>query len=267
MSIHPTAVVDPGAELHETVTVGPYAVIDKGVRIGADSVVSPHAVVTGATTIGARTTIGPFATIGAPPQDLKYHNEETRVVIGDDNQIREYVSIHRGTPGGRGITTVGNGNLLMAYTHVAHDCTLGDHVIMANAATLGGHVEVGDRVIIGGLTAVHQFSRIGEYAYIGGMSGISKDVPPYVITAGIRNQLRVTGINRIGLRRAGFSADSIKRLMNAYRIIFRTPELLLQDALVKALDEGADCEPVARLVNFFKASKRSVIRQAGDDEE
>lgn len=266
-NIHPTAVVEPGAELHETVTVGAYAVIDKGVRIGPDSVISPHAVITGSTTIGARNTIGSFAIVGGPPQDLKYHNEDTKVVIGDDNQIREYVSIHRGTPGGHGVTTVGSGNMLMAYTHVAHDCVVGDQVIMANAATLGGHVEVADRVIIGGLTAVHQFTRIGEYAYIGGMSGISKDVPPYVITAGIRNQLRVTGINRIGLRRAGFDAESIKKLMHAYRIIFRTPELLLQEALAKALDENADCEPVARLVNFFKASKRSVVRQGGDEEE
>ncbi len=267
MNIHPTAVVDPDATVHPSTTVGPYAVIEKGVVIGADCVICPHAVVTGHTTIGARNTIGSFTNIGGPPQDLKYHNEDTRLLIGDDNQIREYVSIHRGTPGGHGVTTVGSGNLLMAYTHIAHDCVVGNHVIMANAATLGGHVEIGERVIIGGLTAVHQFTRIGDYAYIGGMSGVSKDVPPYVIMAGIRNQMRVTGINRIGLRRAGFSAETIKKLMQAYKIIFRSPELLLQEALTKALDEIPDCEPVARLVNFFRTSSRSVVRMAGDDGE
>lgn len=267
MNIHPTAVIDPGAKVDPTAVIGPYAVIEKGAEIGPECVISAHAVITGLTSIGPRTSIGSFASIGGPPQDLKYHGEPTRVVIGADNQIREYVSIHRGTPGGHGLTTVGSGNLLMAYTHVAHDCVVGDQVIMANAATLGGHVEVGDRVIIGGLTAVHQFVRIGEYAYIGGMSGLSKDVPPYVIMAGIRNQMRVTGINRIGLRRSGFAADEIKKLGQAYRIIFRTPDLLLQDALAKALAEYPDCEPVARLVNFFTSSKRSVVREAVDDEE
>lgn len=267
MNIHPTAVIDPGARVHPSAVVGAYAVIEKGVVIGPDCVISPHAVVTGSTTLGARNTIGSFTNIGGPPQDLKYNNEDTRLEIGDDNQIREYVSIHRGTPGGRGVTTVGSGNLLMAYTHVAHDCQVGDGVIMANAATLGGHVQVGDRVIIGGLTAVHQFTRIGEFAYIGGMSGISKDVPPYVIMAGIRNQMRVTGINRIGLRRAGFDADTIRKLVQAYRIIFRSPDLLLQDALDKTLADLPDCAPVVRLVDFFRTSKRSVVRTAGDDDE
>jgi len=266
MNIHPTAVIDPQAEVDASATIGPYAVIEKGVVIGPDCLISPHAVVTGLTTIGARTTIGSFASIGGPPQDLKYNNEPTKVVIGEDNQIREYVSIHRGTPGGRGITTLGNGNLLMAYTHVAHDCLVGNHVIMANGATLGGHVQVADRVIIGGLTAVQQFIRIGEYAYIGGMSGLSSDIPPYVVMAGVRNQMRITGINRIGLRRAGFSAEDIKKLGQAYKIIFRSPELLLQDALAKALAELPDCEPVARLVNFFTTSKRGVVRTGGDDQ-
>ncbi|HIJ79430.1 MAG: acyl-[acyl-carrier-protein]--UDP-N-acetylglucosamine O-acyltransferase, partial [Desulfobulbaceae bacterium] len=155
----------------------------------------------------------------------------------------------------------------MAYTHVAHDCIVGNHVIMANAATLGGHVEVGDRVTIGGLTAVHQFARLGDYAYIGGMSGISKDVPPYVIMAGIRNRMKVSGINRIGLRRAGFAAEDIKKLSLAFKIIFRSPELLLQEALTKTLDEIPDCVPVAKLVNFFKTSKRSVVRAAANDSD
>ena len=266
MNIHPSAVIDPGAELDSSVRVGPYAVIEKGVRIGADTEICSHCVLSGATSIGAGNRIGPFAMIGAPPQDLHYKGEETRVEIGDHNVIREYVSVHRGTVAGRGITTVGNHNLLMAYVHVAHDCLVGDHVIMANAATLGGHVTVQDRVTLGGMVAVHQFSRVGEYAYIGGMSGLSKDVPPYVIASGIRGGLRATGINKIGLRRAGFDAEDIKQLHRAFKIIFRDQELLLADALAKAETEMGDCEPVRRLVHFFREAKRGVVRLAGEDE-
>ena len=266
MNIHSTAVVDPTAELDGSVRVGPYAVIEKGARIGADTEICSHTVISGATSIGAGNRIGPFAIIGAPPQDLHYQGEETRVVIGDHNVIREYVSVHRGTVAGRGVTTVGNHNLLMAYVHVAHDCLVGDHVIMANAATLGGHVTVEDRATLGGMVAVHQFSRVGSYSYIGGMSGLSKDVPPFVIAAGIRGGLRVTGINKIGLRRAGFDPEDIKQLHRAFKIIFRDQELLLTEALDRAQAEMAECEPVQRLVRFFRDSKRGVVRVAGDDE-
>jgi UDP-N-acetylglucosamine acyltransferase len=267
MTIHPTAVVDPGAKVDGSVSIGAYSIIENGVTIGADCIIEHHAVISGATTIGARNRIGSFTNIGAPPQDLKYNNEDTRLVIGDDNYIREYVSIHRGTPGGHGVTTIGNNNLLMAYTHIAHDCIVGNHVIMANAATLGGHVEVGDRVTIGGLTGVHQFTRLGEYSYLGGLSGVSKDVPPYVIMTGTRNDMRVSGINRIGLRRAGFAIEDIKKLSQAFKIIFKSPELLLQEALTKTLDEIPDCEPVAKMVNFFKTSNRSVVRAAANDSD
>jgi len=266
MNIHPTAVIDSAAELESSVRVGPYAVIGKGVRIGSDTEIGPHVVVSGPTTIGAGNQIGPFANLGAPPQDLHYQGEDTRLEIGDYNVIREYVSLHRGTMAGRGVTTVGNHNLLMAYVHVAHDCVVGDHVIMANAATLGGHVTVEDRATLGGMVAVHQFSRVGAYAYIGGMSGLSKDVPPYVIAAGIRGGLRVTGINKIGLRRAGFDPEAIKQLHRAFKIIFRSQDLLLADALDKAQTEMADCEPVQTMVRFFRESKRGVVRVAGDDE-
>ena len=266
MNIHPTAIIEPGAELDSSVRVGPYTVIGKGVRIGADTEIGPHAVISGATTIGVANRIGPFTNIGAPPQDLHYQGEETRLEIGDHNVIREYVSLHRGTAAGRGVTNVGSHNLLMAYVHVAHDCLVGDHVIMANAATLGGHVTVEDRATLGGMVAVHQFSRIGGYAYIGGMSGISKDVSPYVIVAGIRNGMRVTGINKIGLRRAGFDAETIKQLHRAFKILFHSQELLLAEALDKTEAEMADCEPVQRLVRFFRESKRGVVRTAGDDE-
>lgn len=266
-TIHPTAVIDPGATLHETVSVGPYAVVGPDVAIGPGCEIASHTVITGPTKIGAGNKIGPFATVGAPPQDLKYHGEPTELIIGDHNVIREYVSIHRGTPTGISYTKVGDHNLLMGSVHIAHDCIVGNHVIMANAATLAGHVEIEDRAIIGGLTAVQQFSRIGTYCYIGGMSGVSKDVPPYVIMSGIRGQMRVTGINRVGLKRAGFSPESISGLVQAFKIIFRRPELLLQEALDLALAEVPGCAEVEHLVNFFRTTKRSVLRAAGDDDE
>jgi UDP-N-acetylglucosamine acyltransferase len=260
MNIHPTAIIDPGAELDSSVNVGPYAVIEKGVRIGQDTVIKPHCVITGPTTIGSGNVIGPFATVGAPPQDLKYKGEDTELVIGDNNQIREYVSIHRGTVSDKGITTVGTGNLLMGYVHIAHDCVVSNSAILANAATLAGHVEVEDHAIIGGLVAVHQFTRIGAYSYIGGLSGISKDVPPFIIVSGTRKHMRVSGINKVGLRRRGFDKDTLKKLDKAYRIIFMTPELLLQDALEQASSEIIGCEPVDQLINFFRNSKQGVIR-------
>jgi UDP-N-acetylglucosamine acyltransferase len=266
MKIHHTAVIDAQSELDETVVVGAYAVIGPEVRIGAGSEIGPHTVISGPTVIGAGNKIGPFVNLGADPQDLKFAGEKTKLLIGDHNVIREYVSIHRGTVKGRGVTTIGSNNLLMAYTHVAHDCIIGDQVIMANAATLGGHVTVEDNATLGGLVAVHQFTRIGAYAYIGGMSGISKDIPPYIIVAGVRNRMRVTGINKIGLQRSGFSEEDIKKLHNAFRIIFRTPELLLEEALTKTLTEIPDSEPVARLVAFFRSAPRPVVRTSSNDE-
>lgn len=258
--IHPTAIIDPAAELDSSVSIGPYVVIEKGVRIGPATLIKPHSVITGPTTIGSGNTIGPFATIGAPPQDLKYQGEDTELVMGDNNQIREYVSIHRGTVTDKGITTVGSGNLLMGYVHIAHDCQIGDSAILANAATLAGHVQIHDHAIIGGLVAVHQFTRIGAYSYIGGLSGISKDVPPYIIVSGIRKETRVSGINKVGLRRQGFDNDTIKKIDRAYKIIFMSPDLLLQDALAQAAAQITDCEPVDQLIEFFKTSKQGVIR-------
>ena len=265
MSIHPTAIVDTAAELDSTVEVGAYSVIEKGVRVGAGTRIAPHTCLSGPATIGKNNTIASYCTIGAPPQDIHYKGEPTKLTIGDNNEIREYCSIHRGSPGGHGITTIGNNNMLMAYVHVAHDCTLGNHVIMVNNATLGGHVEVGDRVTIGGMTAVHQFSRLGEYAFIGGMSGISMDVPPYVMVAGIRNDMQVRGINRIGLKRAGFSAEDIRQLGKAFTLIFKTKDLLLKEALAQVEKEISGSDPVARMVDFFRTSKRSVIRLSSDD--
>ncbi len=261
MTIHPTALVDSRADIDSTVTIGPYCVIEKDVVIAADTEIGSHAVISGNTTIGQRNRIHSFASIGAPPQDLKYQGEETRLVIGDDNLIREYVSIHRGTVSGHGVTTVGNGNLIMAYSHIAHDCVVGNQVIMANGGTLGGHVQVGDHANLGGMVAIHQFSRVGAYTYIGGMSGISKDVPPFVIATGIRDQLRITGINKIGLKRMGFAAADIATLAQAFVAIFRT-ELVLSESLDKALVEFPNCQLVVDLVNFMKAPNRfGVVRK------
>jgi len=265
MPIHPTAIIDKKAQLDSSVEIGAYAVIEAGVVIGPGTRILPHTLLTGATSIGKDNLIGPFASVGSPPQDLHYKGEPTELRIGDGNQIREYASIHRGTASGRGVTSIANNNLLMAYSHVAHDCVIGNHAILANAATLGGHVQVRDRATVGGLVAVHQFTRIGEYAYIGGMSGISKDVPPYVIVAGTRNQMRVSGINKIGLRRAGFDNETIKNLHKAFLTIFKAPELLLQEALDKTLEEFSDCQPVVNLVAFFKESSRGVVRSSNDE--
>lgn len=260
MNRHPTAIIDPQAELDASVSVGPYVVIEKGVRVGADTRIKPHTVISGPTTIGTGNTIGPFATIGAPPQDLKYKGEATELHIGDNNQIREYVSIHRGTVTGRRVTTIGSNNLLMGTVHIAHDCELDDSVIMANGAVLAGHVRVDHHAIIGGLVAIQQFTRIGAHCYIGGMSGISMDVPPFVIVTGTRKGMRVSGINKVGLKRCGFANDTIKKLDKAYKIVFMTPALLLQEALDQALANFPDCEPVAQLVDFFRASKQGVVR-------
>ena len=260
MHIHPTAIIDSGAELDSSVNVSPYVIIEKGVSIGRDTIIKPHSVITGPTTIGAGNVIGPFATVGAPPQDLKYKGEDTELVIGDNNQIREYVSIHRGTYTDRGVTTIGCGNLLMGCAHIAHDCVIGDSAILANGATLAGHVQVEDYAIIGGLVAIHQFSRIGAFSYIGGLSGISKDVPPFIIVSGTRKEMRISGINKVGLRRRGMDSDTLKKLDRAYKIIFMTPDLLLKDALEQAAAELVDCEPVDQLINFFHTSKQGVIR-------
>ncbi len=262
MAIHPAAVIDPKAEIHASASVGAYAVIGPDVVIGADTVIDAHAVISGPTRIGERNHIGSFSSIGSAPQDMRYKGEPTELLIGDGNHIREYVSIHRGTVSGRGRTVIGSGCMLMSYCHVAHDCILHDHVIMSNVATLAGHVEVGSYANIGGLVAVHQFCRIGAYTYVGGMSGISMDVPPYVILAGTRNQMRITGVNKIGLRRNGVSREAVDAIERAFRIIFRSaPEVVLQDALIQAEQDMPESPEVLHLVEFFRSSKRGVVKR------
>lgn len=265
MTIHPTAIVDPTAELDSTVSVGPYAIVNGGVKIDAGTKIEAHAVVSGPTIMGKNNTISSFATVGADPQDLKYSGEPTELIIGDNNRIREYASIHRGTVAGGGKTVIGNDNLLMSYIHVAHDCRLGNGVILSNVATMAGHVEVGDYAIIGGLVAVHQFGRIGKHSYIGGVSGINLDVPPFVIITGTRNWTRISGINKVGLRRRGFTRETINNLDTAFRIIFRSPDLLLKEALSKAEEAVPGCDEVAELVKFFRDSERGVVRRFADE--
>ncbi len=261
MAVHETAVIDKSAELDSRVEIGPYAVIGADVKIGAHTTVEAHAVVSGPATIGERNLIGSFATVGGAPQDINYRGEPTELIIGEDNQIREYASIHRGTPGGKQKTVIGNHCLMMAYIHIAHDCQIGDNVVMANLATLAGHVVVGERAAIGGLVAIHQFCRIGAFSYIGGVSGVGLDVPPYVIVAGIRDATRVSGINKVGLRRSGFSREVISNLDAVFRIIYRSPNLLLKDSLELARKEFGDCGEVQHMIEFFETSKRGVIRR------
>ncbi len=265
MTIHSTAVIDNRAELDSSVQVGPYAIIEAGVRINAGTKIAAHAVISGPTTIGKDNEISSFARVGAAPQDLKYNGEPTELVIGNGNKIREYASIHRGTAQGGGKTVVGDGNLLMSYIHIAHDCQIGNNVIMSNVATMAGHVIVEDCATISGLVAVHQFVRVGKHSYIGGVSGITLDVPPFVVVSGTRNQTRISGINKLGLKRRGFSRETIAKIDQAFRIIFRSPDLLLKDALQIARDELDHCPEVDDMVKFFEQSQRGVVRRTSDD--
>lgn len=256
--IHPTAIIAPGAKLDPTVTVGPYAVIGEHVTIGAGSSVGPHAVIEGRTTIGTENQIFQFVSIGAVPQDLKFHGEESFLIIGDRNKIREFVTIHLGTEDGGGVTTVGNDGLFMAYSHVAHDCVVKDHVILANGATLAGHVEVDDFAILGGLSAVHQFTRIGCHVMASGGSMIAQDVAPFSIVQGDR--ATTVGINLTGLKRRGFSAEALANVKQMYKTVFRS-NLKLEDAITKIeTDFPSDAAEVSTYLNFLKQSKRGLAR-------
>jgi UDP-N-acetylglucosamine acyltransferase len=257
MKIHPTAIISPDAQLDEGVEISPYAIIGSDVRIGKNTFIGPHAVIDNFTQIGEGCRIFQFCSIGAPPQDLKFSGEKTRVVIGNFNVIREFATIHRATTADIGTTIIGDNNLLMAYTHVAHNCKLGNNIVMSNVATLGGHVHVEDYAIISGLSAVHQFSVIGAHSFIGGASGVAKDVPPYTLANG--NHAKLYGLNMVGLKRRNFSEETINALEKAYRIIFRS-QLLLQDALKKAEDEVEAFPEVKHFIQFIRDSKRGVCR-------
>ncbi|AGC46463.1 UDP-N-acetylglucosamine acyltransferase [Myxococcus stipitatus DSM 14675] len=255
--VHPTAVVHPDARLHESVQVGPYSVIGPQVTIGEGSRVGPHVVIEGRTTIGARNRIFQFASIGADPQDLKYAGEDTELTLGDDNQVREFVTLHKGTVGGGGATRIGHGTLLMANSHVAHDCIVGNGCRIGNGSALAGHVEMEDHVIISGLAAVHQFTRLGRFSFISGGAMVTMDIPPYATAQGDRAEL--VGLNTVGLERGGYSKEQIERVKEAHRILFRS-KLGLQEALARLRAELAGHPEVDHLVSFIAQSKRGLTR-------
>jgi UDP-N-acetylglucosamine acyltransferase len=255
--IHPTAIVDPKAELDSNVEVGPYSIIRAHSFIGAGTVIGSHATVDSYVDIGPNCQIFSYASIGTVPQAIKFKGEKTFLKIGRNTIIREFATLNRGTEFGGGVTEVGENNFLMAYTHVAHDCKVGKGVILSNNATLAGHITLGDYVIVGGLTAIHQFVRVGDYAYIGGMSAVVKDIPPYLLAAGDRATLH--GLNKVGLQRHGFSQNTISNLKKAYRIIFRIG-LTVNEAVERVLAEVENIAEVVSLVNFIKATQRGITR-------
>lgn len=255
--IHPTAIIHPGAKLAENVTVGAYSVIGEHVVIGAGTTVASHVVLEGWTELGQENQIYQFSSIGAAPQDLKYAGQETYLKIGDRNRFREFTTLNRGTTEGGGLTSVGNDNLFMAYSHVAHDCIVHDHAILANGATLAGHVEIESAAILGGLTAVHQFCRVGCHSMTSGGSMVSQDIPPYTVAQGDR--AKTVGLNLIGLKRRGFSEETIRGIKKAYRLIFRSG-LRLEEALDKIDVEVEMSSELEHFINFIKDSQRGIAR-------
>ncbi len=265
MQIHPTAVVHPKAELAEDVEIGPFSVVGEHVKIGRGTRLVSHVYVEGWTEIGERCQLYPYASIGTPPQHLQYQGEPTRVVIGHDNILREYVTVNRGTIPGGGKTTIGHHNFLMAYVHVAHDCHLGSHLIMANAATLAGHITIGDHAIIGGLVGIHQFVRVGAYVMIGGCSAVGRDVPPFMRAAG-GYRAKLYGLNSIGLKRHGFSNERISVLKRAYEALFRSGHRMAE-AIKRAREEFKDSADVLEVLAFLEGSKRGICQSVGKDQE
>lgn len=255
--IHATAIVDKEALIDENVSVGPFCIIGRGAQIKKGSRLVSHVVVEGKTEIGEGCQIYPFASIGFPPQDIKYKGEETGVKLGNNNIIREYVTIHRASVGGHGVTTIGNNNFLLAYVHVAHDCTIGNNVVLVNLATLAGHVVVEDYAYIGGIVAIHQFTRIGAYAMVGGFSGIGQDIPPYTMASGPRAKL--FGLNTVGLKRHGFPDATIAELKKAYKILFRGKHTL-KEAIKKVQAELPYTDEIKHLIEFIEKNKRGICR-------
>ncbi|MGA7145739.1 MAG: acyl-ACP--UDP-N-acetylglucosamine O-acyltransferase [Desulfobacterales bacterium] len=255
--IHSTAIIDSKAEIEENVNIGAYSMVGANVRIGSGTVIGPHVVIQPFVDIGPDCQIFQYASIGAVPQALRFEGEETHVSIGRGTVVREFVTINRGTGFGGGITEVGENNFLMAYVHIAHDCKTGQKVILANNATLAGHIVIEDFVTVGGLVAIHQFVRIGKYAYIGGKSAVVKDIPPYVIAAGDRAKLH--GLNSVGLKRHSFTQETLSLLKKAYRIIFRFG-LTLNEAIERVRAEVDQVPEVIELIRFIKSSQRGITR-------
>ncbi len=265
MQIHPTAIVHPKAELSPNVSVGPYCVIGEHVKIGRGTTLVSHVCIEGWTDIGEACQLYPFVSIGSPPQHVGYQGEPTRVSIGDHNVLREYVTVNRGTVQGGGKTTLGQHNFLMAYVHVAHDCHLGSHLILANAATLAGHISIGDHAIIGGLSGLHQYVRVGAYAMVGGCCALGQDVPPFMRAAG-GYRAKLYGLNSIGLRRHGFSAERLAELKQAYELLFRSGHRPAE-AIKLAKERFKENEDVLELVTFMEGTKRGTCRSVAREQE
>ena len=258
MSVHPTAILDSAAKIHPSCKIGPYCTIGANVELGESCELISHVAIDGPTKIGGHNQFFPFSSIGLAPQDISYQGEPTRLEIGDHNVIREFVTINRGTVKGGGLTRVGSHNLIMAYTHIAHDCAIGNHVIMANAATLGGHVTVEDWATVGALCPVHHFVRIGAHAFIGGGTTITRDVLPFSKTAAERGT-RAYGLNAVGLERRGFSKDRIRKIHHAYKLLLAS-KLNTSQALEKLKSEHDHGEDVEMLIRFVEGSERGVIK-------
>lgn len=255
--IHPTAIIDPKAELDSSVCVGPYSVIGPNVQIGKDTTIGAHVVIEGHTTIGEGNQIFQFASLGAAPQDKKFKGEPTRLIIGNHNTIREFTTFNTGTVTGIGETRVGDNNWIMAYVHLAHDCVIGNHTIFANNASLAGHVTIGDYVVLGGYTLVFQFCQIGDYAMTAFAAGVHKDVPPYVMASGYRAE--PAGLNSEGMRRNGFTPEQIARVKNVYKTLYRQG-LGLEEAKAEVLKMAENAPELAVFKNFFETSSRGIIR-------
>jgi UDP-N-acetylglucosamine acyltransferase len=255
--IDPRAVIDPTAKLGADVEVGPFAVVGANVTIGARTRIGPHVVIRGPTTIGSDCHIFQFSSLGDAPQDKKYQGEPTRLEIGDRNQIREFTTMHRGTVQGHGVTRVGNDNLFMAYTHVAHDCIVGDKVVLANFATLGGHVELGDWVIMGGFSGIHQFCKVGAHCFLANNAAVTRDVPPYLMVSG--QPAEPHSINAEGLKRRGFTPEQILNIRRAYKVLYRS-DLKLEDAAKKLAEMARTAPEVQPFVDFIPTITRSLIR-------
>jgi UDP-N-acetylglucosamine acyltransferase len=256
--IHTTAIIHPTADIDSSAEIGPYTVIAGDVQVGAGTIIGSHVTIDQYTMIGPNCKIFQHAAIGAVPQDLKFKGEKSVVKIGRGTTVREFVTIHRGTELGEGITEIGEENLLMAYTHVAHDCFTGRNVIFANAATLAGHIRVGDCAILGAFVAVHQFVRIGDYAYIGGVSAVTKDIPPYVLASGTP-RARLYGLNAVGLKRHRFSTEAMLALKRTYRILFRLG-LTLNEGIERVTAEVDQIPEVVNFIKFIKSSERGITR-------
>ena len=258
MPIHPTAIIDPRARIAESADIGPYCMIGAEVEVGSRTRLLAHNYLEGSLRIGADNVFHPYSTVGVSSQDLKYQGEPSETTIGDRNKIREFVTIHRGTRGGGLLTRIGSDNLLMAYTHVAHDVRMGDHIVLGHAATLGGHVEVGDWAVISASSGIHQFCRIGRHAFVGGYSVVTQDVLPFSNTVSER-ETRVFGANRIGLERRGFETRVIEALQTALRLLTRS-QLNTSQAIERIHEEVAPCPEVDELIGFIASSQRGVVK-------